>query len=84
MQEPDSFSQRLIRGFEFSDPGSQLLIVGLTLTMVPSQTPTFIRRGHGTTLPWNQSTIEVPIENCVTPPAKRAKTDTLRLEPCSF
>lgn len=81
MQEPDSFSQSLVRLLQFTDTCSELLILRILLSVLFRDPAPLLGRSHVTTLSWNQAPVEITIEDRIAPPVKSINLDALLPEP---
>jgi len=85
MQEPDSFSQSLIRLLKLTHSSMQtreFRVLRSTFTRTLTlDTGQLLSRGHNTTLSRDQPTVEITLEHRRPPPTKTAIRDPLTRKP---
>lgn len=76
MQEPDSFSQGIVRALKFPDTALELFNFGLVVsdflgTRSFQRGPFAMCAGHIPMIPWNQGSVEVTFKHHLPPLPKR-------------
>lgn len=84
MQEPDSFSQRLVRGLQLPHPRAKAILLDILLSRTRHDLAALSSCRHLTTLARNEAPVEISIEHRSAPSAHHRRRDTSVHQPRTF
>lgn len=84
MQEPDSFSQSLVRCFQLLYTCTEPLIFSFLHGILFRAMASLGGTCHNTTLSWNQSPVHTPVIHRVAPPTEPAPAHALYCQPSTL